>query len=256
MKTLVVQGYYGDKSLHDPSSDITLMIDICRKSVEMWAKDSGYDYKYYNNELPYEVDWDARMGYWAPSLYKFQWCDQPEYDNVIWIDLDVYVWGMPIIKPSYFAIRCKRYDDDDHTDPYFYQLNAGIFWGTGVKDLIAWVKSHPEEWSIPVQYVKSQVNFVNHIGVDFKKYGSITPYVGDCEHAVMCDQRLMRPWVAENVDSIRQLSESEVHRMYRRDETAPGTFVHFVSRRKYRYFQEFVGYMKWQREQDVKRGLI
>ena len=253
MKTLVVQGWVGKKTL-DFSGPQGWM-EVCRKSVEAWAKDSEYDYIFYDNELPYEVDWDARMGYWAASLYKFQWCDHPEYDNVIWIDLDVYVWGMPVIKPAYFAIRCHRYGNKQ-IDPYFYQLNAGIFWGTGLKDLIAWVKSHPEEWSIPVQYVKAQVNFVNHIGVDFGEYSSITPYVGDCAHPEMCDQRLMRPWVAENIDKVTQLGREDVHRMYRRDDVAPGNFIHFVSDRKFQYFQQFVGYMKWQQAIDKQRGLI
>ena len=81
MKTLVVQGWVGKKTL-DFSGPQGWM-EVCRKTVEAWAKDSEYDYIFYDNELPYEVDWDARMGYWAPSLYKFQWCDHPEYDNVI-----------------------------------------------------------------------------------------------------------------------------------------------------------------------------
>ena len=77
-----------------------------------------------------------------------------------------------------------------------------------------------------------------------------------CVHPEMCDQRLMRPWVAENIDKVRQLGREDVHRMYRRDDVAPGTFIHFVSDRKFQYFQQFVGYMKWQQAIDKQRGLI
>ena len=60
MKTLVVQGWYGEKTLD--ASGPQGWLEVCRKSVEAWAKDSEYDYIFYDNELPYEVDWDARMG--------------------------------------------------------------------------------------------------------------------------------------------------------------------------------------------------
>ena len=134
----------------------------CMKSVEAWAKRSGFDY-FLDDGSTHNVnrpDYDAALGISVTEINKVYFDHfirtfhplTTQYDRVIGIDSDVYVWGDPPITDHPLALKTAKYNSTDWVKPLH-----GVIYGTNLNHYIDWFINSlfkPETRSDVFEYIR------------------------------------------------------------------------------------------------------
>jgi len=124
----------------------------CMESVKRWAEQNDWSYHFFDSaidsfdtedllNLKHSSDKTIRNG----QYYKWQWvnsvCDQ--YDEVLWLDSDIYVWGNPVL-PGTVKVHIKDFDVfkcmNTRKALAWDRPNLSIFWSSSktIRELYSW----------------------------------------------------------------------------------------------------------------------
>lgn len=119
----------------------------CMESVKRWAERNDWSYHFFDSaidnfdtedllNIKHSSDKTLRNG----QYYKWQWvnsvCDQ--YDEVLWLDSDIYVWGNPTLPKTVnldkFKCMCNK------KTLAWDRPNLSIFWSSSktIRELYNW----------------------------------------------------------------------------------------------------------------------
>ena len=109
----------------------------CMESVKRWAARNDWSYHFFNEAIdPFDVQTLLQLQYHRvdPStrngqFYKLQWvnsvCDQ--YDEILWLDSDIYIWGNPCLPNNEFHNLKCMYTNHMYA---WRRPNFSIFWSS------------------------------------------------------------------------------------------------------------------------------
>lgn len=145
----------------------------CMESVKAWAKRSGFDYflddgSTHNANRP---DYDAALGISVPEFNKvyfdhFVQTFHPltsQYDRVIGIDSDVYVWGDPPITDHPFAVSTEELT---MLTTKWIRPRHGVIYGTNLNHYTSWFINSifkPETRSEVFEYIRLEHKLVQGV---------------------------------------------------------------------------------------------
>ena len=140
----VVQGLQTDNVIKAELRDFWIP---CMNTVKSWAERNDWSYHFFNEsinsydvqtilQVPYRVrDSRTRSG----QFYKLQWvaslCDQ--YDEILWLDSDIYIWGNPHLPQNEFHnLKCMY---TRHVLAW-RRPNFSIFWSSSdtIREMNEW----------------------------------------------------------------------------------------------------------------------
>lgn len=110
----------------------------CMNTVKRWAKQNDWSYHFFDAAIdPYDVKTLLNVDYQTEDVktrngqfYKLDWvnslCDQ--YDEILWLDSDIYVWGNPQLPPwpAHDNLKCMY----THSIHAWQRPNFSIFWSS------------------------------------------------------------------------------------------------------------------------------
>ena len=280
MKVLVVQGYNMDE-YPIPKTSFNQFWGPCMDSVKKWTAEMGYDYKFYtgpieNIDYPSLLNTPCSYDRTKGQFYKFQWCDHPEYDQVIWVDADVYVWGLPNpIKEHHYFRAGSKYDWKRFLSPDKYfrpgdvnvpvsiheepaqeifdisasewapmpwrRLHLAVYWGSGqaMNELNTWAKECAYNKDARGDIVNGTAIWARTEGFDYTEEQYLAQWVHDNNDKVT--------WypVADSDDFPQ--TQKFFYNFTKAMPTQKDCFLHFGGSDKYVNYQRFLCWRAWNR---------
>lgn len=222
----------------------------CMSTVKRWAKQNNLDYHFFDKPINdfdpsslLEVnhatrDTKTRNG----QFYKWQWvnslCD--DYDFIIWVDADVYVWGNPLIpkNPIYESdgldkLNCMQ----DSIELVWDRPDLSIFWSssTVLREIHNWYEEMLNDRSKRDDLFTTLVTLSKH-GVlkDFTEEVALIPWV-----YANRSRSILHHYTTESKPTNNQWAFSGEILF---DIVKPDSFLHFGGTRKQRMLQRFQAY--------------
>ena len=254
MKTLVVQGIAKSQMVCE-NFELTNVFIPCMKTVKQWATRRGYDYKAYS-EAKYVEDYGALLDIELSPLannqfYKYQWVQgHTEYDRIMWVDADVWVWGDPDpLRDEWFCcpVIYREHEPDWmlHDGFPWRRPNFGLFWGSqeGIEHFCTNARERlddPSKRGDCTNYLLITHRWVHYHGRHM------------CN---MNDEWFMAEWMYDNLDKIRIYRqaaslddwESDCH-WYVNWPNIPeiNSFIHLSGLKKHRKIQQLHLFLQMQ----------
>ena len=246
MKTLVAQLWDDPETIenyHGACTEVEKFWKPCMATVEAWAQENGWDYKRYTfAELePHLPDLSSvehimtMTRKWTRGcISKIGMLNNPNYDKIIVLDADIYIYGNPQLGDATFGIMTEdRWWPNDGL-PLLAYPQGGLYYSTCGPDVYRWCFDQFTNPSREFTYIKTTYEMreksVNRQIINF--FGE--PEFG--EQAILCAYIYGHDY--ENIDNHVKLFKNK----------PPGVnqFIHIDGPNKLLKFQKFKSYLVYQ----------
>ena len=248
MKTLVAQLWDDPETIesyHGACTEVEKFWKPCMATVEAWAQENGWDYKRYTfaelePRLPdlSSVEHIMASKWNRACISKIGMLNNPNYDKIIVIDADIYIYGNPQLGNASFGIMTKDRWFPNDAFPVLAYPHGGMYYSTCGPDVYRWFIDQftnpcDEFTYIKMSYEMSEKS-LNRDRLSFKEKGFR-------EQAVLC--AYVNSHEHENIDNHVNWGVNKSPEI--------DSFIHLAGPRKLLNFQKLKTYLVYQKIDEI-----
>ena len=244
MKTLVAQLWDDPEVIGNykgENTEVDKFWKPCMATVKGWAEENGWDYKRYTFAeleplLPdlSSVEHLMKTNWNRVCISKIGMLNNPNYDKIIVMDADIYIYGNPQLGDATFGVWTEDRWFPNHRFPVLAYPQGGLYYSNCGPDIYQWCYNQFTNPCREFEFIKLCYEMKNKSERYIKFYGEM----GFGEQAVLC--AYVNTHEHENIDIHVKFSGGQVF-------AKPNRFIHIDGENKNKNLEKFKALLLYQK---------